>query len=583
MKLYKYNNITMVLLAMGLAGAAQAATVPEGTQLADKQELVRSNGNEPASLDPHKVESDVEFNIISDLFDGLVAVKPDGSIEPRLAESWENKDNTVWTFHLRPGITWSDGSPITAQDVVWSWQRLVTPATASPYASYPGNMHIMNAADIALGKKTPDTLGVKAINDTTLEVTLTQPTSAFLAMLAHPSMVPLDKVLIGRYGDKWVKPEHFVGSGAYHLSQWVVNERIVAERNPRYWNDKQTVINKVTYLPIRSEAADVNRYKAGEVDIVYTLPINQFSQLKKTLGSEVDVSPQLATYYYEFNTTKAPFNDARVRRALNMALDKDIIADKVMGQGQRPAWVISQPEIGGVKLNGPDYASWPRDKRIAEAKKLLAEAGFNDAHPLSFNLLYNTSESHQRVAIAASSMWKKNLGVEAKLQNQEWKTMLDAMHTGNFDVVRYAWIADYDDASTFLNTFRTGDSENTAKYSNPDYDAALLDAAKTQDAAQRARDYQKAEDLLARDVPAIPVYHYVRTHLVKPWVGGFTPDRLGITTPKICLSKNIKQDEGGKSVLKLAILLFFQTNNNFLAVFQANERFGALQVRSGCL
>lgn len=527
MKLYKHNNITMVLLAMGLAGAAQAATVPEGTQLADKQELVRSNGNEPASLDPHKVESDVEFNIISDLFDGLVAVKPDGSIEPRLAESWENKDNAVWTFHLRPGITWSDGSPITAQDVVWSWQRLVTPATASPYASYPGNMHIMNAADIALGKKTPDTLGVKAINDTTLEVTLTQPTSAFLAMLAHPSMVPLDKVLIGRYGDKWVKPEHFVGSGAYHLSQWVVNERIVAERNPRYWDDKQTVINKVTYLPIRSEAADVNRYKAGEVDIVYTLPINQFSQLKKTLGSEVDVSPQLATYYYEFNTTKAPFNDARVRRALNMALDKDIIADKVMGQGQRPAWVISQPEIGGVKLNGPDYASWPRDKRIAEAKKLLAEAGFNDAHPLSFNLLYNTSESHQRVAIAASSMWKKNLGVEAKLQNQEWKTMLDAMHTGNFDVVRYAWIADYDDASTFLNTFHTGDSENTAKYSNPEYDAVMHDAAKTQDVAQRARDYQKAEDLLARDVPAIPVYHYVRTHLVKPWVGGFTSDRLG--------------------------------------------------------
>ena len=527
MKIQKHNYITMVILAIGMAGAAQAANVPEGTALAEQQTLVRSNGNEPASLDPHKVESDVEFNIISDLFDGLVAVKGDGSIEPRLAESWDNKDNTVWTFHLRPGITWADGSAITAQDIVWSWQRLVTPATGSPYVSYPGNMHIVNAADIALGKKDPDTLGVKALNDTTLEVTLSQPTSSFLAMLAHPSLVPLDKVLVTRYGDKWVKPEHFVGSGAYSLSDWVVNERIVAVRNPRYWDDKHTVINKVTYLPIRSEAADVNRYKAGEVDIVYTLPINQFSQLKKTLGDEVDVSPQLATYYYEFNTTRAPFNDVRVRRALNMALDKDIIADKVLGQGQRPAWVISQPEIGGVKLNGPDYASWPRDKRIAEAKKLLAEAGFNDSHPLSFNLLYNTSESHQRIAIAAASMWKKNLGVEAKLQNQEWKTMLDTMHTGNFDVVRYAWIADYDDASTFLNTFRTGDSENTAKYSNPDYDAALRDAAKAQDPAQRARDYQKAEDMLGRDVPAIPVYHYVRTHLVKPWVGGFTPDRLG--------------------------------------------------------
>lgn len=527
MKIQKYNYITIALLTMGLTGAAQAANVPQGTALADTQELVRSNGNEPASLDPHKVESDVEFNIISDLFDGLVAIKADGTIEPRLAQSWENKDNTVWTFHLRPGIVWSDGSAITAQDIVWSWQRLVTPATGSPYASYPGNMHIANAADIALGKKSPDTLGVKALNDSTLEVTLTQPTSSFLAMLTHPSMVPLDKVLLGRYGDKWVKPEHFVGSGAYSLAQWVVNERIVAVRNPHYWDNANTVINKVTYLPIRSEASDVNRYKAGEVDIVYTLPINQFSQLQKTLGSEVNVSPQLATYYYEFNTTRAPFNDVRVRRALNMALDKDIIAGKVLGQGQRPAWVFSQPEIGGVKLHGPDYASWPLEKRLVEAKKLLAEAGFSESHPLTFNLLYNTSESHQRIAIAAASMWKKNLGVEAKLQNQEWKTMLDTMHTGNFDVVRYAWIADYDDASTFLNTFRTGDSENTAKYSNPDYDSALRDAAKVLDPAQRASDYQKAEDLLGRDVPAIPVYHYVRTHLVKPWVGGFTPDRLG--------------------------------------------------------
>ncbi|MFJ2973249.1 ABC transporter substrate-binding protein [Kluyvera sp. NPDC087067] len=527
MKIQKYNYITIALLTMGLTGAAQAANVPQGTALADTQELVRSNGNEPASLDPHKVESDVEFNIISDLFDGLVAIKPDGTIEPRLAQSWENKDNTVWTFHLRPGIVWSDGSAITAQDIVWSWQRLVTPATGSPYASYPGNMHIANAADIALGKKSPDTLGVKALNDSTLEVTLTQPTSSFLAMLTHPSMVPLDKVLIGRYGDKWVKPDHFVGSGAYSLAQWVVNERIVAVRNPHYWDNANTVINKVTYLPIRSEASDVNRYKAGEVDIVYTLPINQFSQLQKTLGSEVNVSPQLATYYYEFNTTRAPFNDVRVRRALNMALDKDIIAGKVLGQGQRPAWVFSQPEIGGIKLHGPDYASWPLEKRLVEAKKLLAEAGFSESHPLTFNLLYNTSESHQRIAIAAASMWKKNLGVEAKLQNQEWKTMLDTMHTGNFDVVRYAWIADYDDASTFLNTFRTGDSENTTKYSNPDYDSALRDAAKVLDPAQRASDYQKAEDLLGRDVPAIPVYHYVRTHLVKPWVGGFTPDRLG--------------------------------------------------------
>lgn len=530
MKTQKYNHLTRVLVAVGLFSMvipALAAQVPPGTALAEKQELVRNNGSEPSSLDPHKVESDVENNIISDLFEGLVSVSPAGEIEPRLAEKWENKDNTVWTFHLRPGVTWSDGTAITAQDIVWSWQRLVSPLTASPYASYPGNMHIVNGAEIAQGQKAPETLGVKAVDDATLEVTLTQPNAAFLAMLAHPSLVPLDKVLISRYGDKWTKPEHIVTSGPYKLSQWVVNERIVAERNPRYWDNAHTVINKVTYLPISFETADVNRYKAGEIDIVYTVPINQFAQLKKTMGDQLDVSPQLATYYYEFNTTRPPFNDPRVRRALNMALDKDIIAEKVLGQGQRPAWLISQPDIGGVKLHNPEYASWPREKRIAEAKKLLSEAGYNETHPLVFNLLYNTSESHQRIAIAASSMWKKNLGVEAKLQNQEWKTMLDAMHTHNFDAVRYAWIADYDDAATFLNNFRTGDSENTSQYSNPAYDEALRNAAKASDSTARGKFYQQAEDLLGQDVPAIPVYHYVRTHLVKPWVGGFTPDKLG--------------------------------------------------------
>lgn len=521
---------TFTLLAvslMSITSTAWAANVPAGTVLAEKQELVRNNGSEPASLDPHKVESNVEFSLISEMFDGLIAVTPEGAIEPRLALSWENKANTVWTFHLRPGITWSDGSAITAQDIVWSWQRLVSPKTASPYATYLGNMHVLNAAEIAQGNKAPDTLGVKAVNDRTLEITLTQPTAAFLAMLAHPSLVPLDKVLIGRFGDKWTKPEHFVSSGAYTLSQWVVNERIMTVRNPRYWDDQHTVINKVTWLPISSEAADVNRYKAGEIDIVYTVPVNQFAQLKKTMGDELRVAPQLSTYYYQFNTTRAPFNDPRVRRALNMALDKDIIAQKVMGQGQREAWVISQPDIGGVTLRAPDYASWPRDKRIAEAKKLLADAGFGPEHPLSFNLLYNTSETHQRIAIAASSMWKKNLGVEAKLQNQEWKTMLDTMHTGNFDAVRYAWIADYDDAASFLNTYRTGDSENTSKYSNPAYDEALRNAAKAATVAERGKYYQQAEDMLGQDVPAIPVYHYVRTHLVKPWVGGFVSDSLG--------------------------------------------------------
>ncbi|EPF18765.1 Periplasmic oligopeptide-binding protein precursor [Cedecea davisae] len=524
------NTFTKSLLALGLLSAfsgAWAADVPPGTELAAKQELVRNNGSEPASLDPHKVESDVEGNIIGDFFDGLIRVKNDGTIEPHLADKWENQDNKVWTFHLRPGIKWSNGEPITAQDVVWSWKRLVDPKTGSPYATYPGTMQIENANDIAEGKKPVDSLGVKALDSSTVQVTLNQPTSAFLLMLGHTSMVPVSEAAVEKFGDKWTQPANFVSSGPYKLSQWVVNEKVVGERNKQYWDDAHTVINQVTYLPVTSGTADVNRYKAGEIDITYTVPETLFASLKKSMPDQVRVTPYLSTYYYEFNTTKAPFNDPRVRLALNMALDKDIIAGKVLGQGQKPAWLVSQPKIGGVELKPADYGSWSHDKRVAEAKKLLEEAGFNEKHPLQFNLLYNTSESHQRIAIAASSMWKKNVGVEAKLQNQEWKTMLDTKRTGNYDLVRYGWIADYDDAATYLNNFRTGDSQNSSKYSNPAYDEIIAKASQATTLEERAKYYQQAEDILAKDVPTIPIYHYVKVQLVKPYVGGYAPSTLG--------------------------------------------------------
>ncbi|NIF32464.1 oligopeptide ABC transporter substrate-binding protein OppA [Enterobacter sp. Cy-643] len=524
------NTFSKSLVALGLLSAissAWAADVPPGTELAAKQELVRNNGSEPASLDPHKVESDVESNIIGDFFDGLIRVKNDGSIEPHLAEKWDNQDNKVWTFHLRPGIKWSNGEPITAQDVVWSWKRLVDPKTGSPYATYPGTMHIENANDIAEGKKPVDSLGVKALDANTVQVTLDQPTSAFLLMLGHTSMVPVSEAAVEKFGDKWTQPANFVSSGPYKLSQWVVNEKVVGERNKQYWDDAHTVINKVTYLPVTSGTADINRYKAGEIDITYTVPETLFASLKKSIPDQVHITPYLSTYYYEFNTTKAPFNDPRVRLALNLALDKDIIAGKVLGQGQKPAWLVSQPKIGGITLKPAEYGSWSHDKRVAEAKKLLAEAGFSEKHPLQFNLLYNTSESHQRIAIAASSMWKKNIGVEAKLQNQEWKTMLDTKRTGNYDLVRYGWIADYDDAATYLNNFRTGDSQNSSKYSNPAYDEIIAKASQATTLDERAKYYQQAEDILAKDVPTIPVYHYVKVQLVKPYVGGYAPNTLG--------------------------------------------------------
>ncbi|WP_263063009.1 ABC transporter substrate-binding protein [Dickeya dadantii] len=520
--------LASILGALSLtAVSVQAAEVPAGVQLADKQELVRANGSEPASLDPHKVESDVEGNLIHDFFAKLVSVRDDGSVVPGLADRWENKDNQVWTFHLRPGLKWSDGSPITADDVVFSWQRLVDPKTLSPYQSYMGSLHVLNAADIIAGKKSPQELGIKALDKQTVQVTLEQPLSYFLPMVDHYVMVTVPKAAIEKFGDKWTQTANFVGSGPFIPSEWVVNERITAKRNANYWDNAHTVLNKVTYLAIVSNTAEVNRYKAGEVDATYTMPNQLFKSLKEELPNEVKVTPFLSTYIYRFNTQKPPFNDPRVRRALDLALDKNVIAEKVLGQGQVPAYNYVPRGMAGYTSNQPEWASWTQQQRNAEAKKLLKEAGYDQSHPLKFELLYNTSESHQKIAIAAASMWKQNLGAEATLLNQEWKTLLDTSRTGNFEVVRNSWGADYNEPSTYFDTLRANDSNNTGKFNDKAYDEVLDKAVKASSLDERSTLYHQAETILQQQMPLIPIYYYVRSQMVKPYVGGFKPDLKG--------------------------------------------------------
>ncbi|AOM41192.1 ABC transporter substrate-binding protein [Xenorhabdus hominickii] len=506
-----------IAMTLGSMTLSHAATVPAGTQLADKQEIVRGNGAEPASLDVHKVESDVEFAIIHDFFDGLVYTDNKGNIEPRLAERWETKDNQTWVFHLRKGIQWSDGTPITAHDVVFSWRRLINPDTLSPYGSYLSNASVVNAKDIFAGKKKTEELGIKALDDFTLEVKLEKPVADLLQILTHQVMVPISEKALKKYGDKWTQPEIFVSSGAFKLSEWKVNERIVGVRNSYYWDDKNTVINKVTFLTIPAEKAETNRYLAGEIDITKTMPLDSFAQLKKTLGEQVRVSPKSSIYYYEINNQHPSFTDIRIRQALNLALDRDIIVDKVLGQGQIPAYDIMPPNTGGFDFKHADYASWTQEQRIAKAKELLNEAGFNQSNPLTFNLLYNTREMHKKLAITASSMWKKNLGVNAILQNQEWKVVLDNMHNGKFDLARGGWIGDYNSPMTFLRIFVSGNSNNTSQYANDKFDNLVKKASKTND----KEDYQQALDVITHDVPIIPIYYHVNTKLVKPYVGGF--------------------------------------------------------------
>ncbi|PVZ84410.1 oligopeptide ABC transporter substrate-binding protein OppA [Serratia sp. S1B] len=514
-----------IITALGIAtsGVTLAANVPAGVQLADKQEIVRNNGSEVQSLDPHKIEGVPEKNVTNDLLEGLASSNTDGSVIPGVAESWENKDFKVWTFHLRKDAKWSNGEPVTAQDFVYSWQRIVDPKTASPYASYLQYAHVENVDDIIAGKKDKSTLGVKAIDDHTFQVTLTEPVPYLPEMSVHYAMKPVNKEAVEKFGDKWTLPQNYVSNGAYKLKDWVVNERIVLERNPEYWDNAKTVINKVTFLPIASEVTDVNRYRTGEIDITYNnMPIELFQKLKKEIPQEVRVDPYLCTYYYEINNQKAPFTDARVREALKLGMDRDIIVNKVKNQGDLPAYGFTPPNTDGAKLTPPEWFGWTQEKRNEEAKKLLAEAGYGPDKPLSFSLLYNTSDLHKKLAIAAASIWKKNLGVEVKLENQEWKTFLDTRHQGTYDVSRAAWCADYNEASSFLNMMLSDSSSNTPHYKSAAFDKLMAEAITAKSQEQREGLYQQAEVQLDKDSAIVPVYYYVNARLVKPYVGGYT-------------------------------------------------------------
>ncbi|WP_045443609.1 oligopeptide ABC transporter substrate-binding protein OppA [Citrobacter sp. S-77] len=512
-----------ILTALIAGNVATAAVVPAGVQLAEKQTLVRNNGSEVQSLDPHKIEGVPESNINRDLFEGLLISDVDGKPSPGVAEKWENKDFKVWTFHLRKDAKWSDGTPVTAQDFVYSWQRLANPNTASPYASYLQYGHIVNIDDIIAGKKSVTDLGVKAVDDHTFEVTLSEPVPYFYKLLVHSSVSPVPKAVVEKFGDKWTQPANIVSNGSYKLKDWVVNERIVLERNTNYWDNDKTVINQVTYLPISSEVTDVNRYRSGEIDMTYNnMPIELFQKLKKEIPNEVHVDPYLCTYYYEINNQKAPFNDVRVRTALKLALDRDIIVNKVKNQGDLPAYSFTPPYTDGAKLVEPEWFKWSQEKRNEEAKKLLAEAGFTAEKPLTFDLLYNTSDLHKKLAIAAASIWKKNLGANVKLENQEWKTFLDTRHQGNYDVSRAGWCADYNEPTSFLNMVLSDSSNNTVHYKSPAFDKLIADTLKATDEAQRSELYSKAEQQLDADSAIVPVYYYVNARLVKPWVGGYS-------------------------------------------------------------
>lgn len=519
-----YSILVSAILSSALfVSQLQAAEVPSNVTLAAKQELIKGGGSEPATLDPQKIEGTPGSLRARDLFEGLYNQDGDGNLIPGVAESYTaNADNTVYTFKLRHNAKWSNGDPVTAHDFVYGFTRAVDPATASPYAWFIEIPSIVNASKIIAGEADPSTLGVKALDDYTFQVSLERPVPYFVKMTAHQTMFPAPKKVIEKWGADWIKPEHIISNGAYKLDEWVVNEKMVFTRNKNYWNDAKTVINKVTVLPIESPNAELQRFQAGQMDVSYELPNEHFKKLEREMPDQVIITPQLGTYYYQFNITRKPYDDVRVRKALSYAIDRDVITKFVTGTGEVPAYSFTPEIVNGFTPATPEYATWTQKERNAKAVALLKEAGYSSSKPLTLTLLYNTNENHKKIAIAIASMWKKTLGVEAVLENQEWKTYLETKKHQQFDVARAGWIGDYNEASTMLDLLTTTHGNNDGKYSNAEYDELLHKARTMQDPSSN---YNKAEEIaIEQDMAVAPIYQYTTKRLVKSYVGGYQPN-----------------------------------------------------------
>ncbi len=503
------------------AWQACAAHVPPGTKLAKKQILVRGNDSEAATLDPMKAEGLTEMHIIRDLFEGLVIQDGNGNVIPGIASSWENKNNQIYTFHLRKNATWSDGTPLTAHDFVYSLRRAVNPESASPNAWYLKMTEIKNAGAIISGKKKVDTLGVKALDAHTLQFTLDKPVPYFIAMTAHTVMMPVPESTIKKYGDKWARPGHMISNGAFTLNNWVVNERVELKKNPHYWDSQHTVLTDVVYIPFENQMAAINRYMTGEVDITSDVPTQMAAKLRKDYPDAYRVTPLLCTYYYAFNTKHKPFDDVRVRKALSYAINRNIITRGVTDVGNVPAYTFAHKDVAGFQATQPPYASMTQEQRNREALQLLKQAGYDSKNPVKGTLLYNTSESNKSIAVAIASMWNKTLGTDITLENQEWKSYLVARKEGNFDIMRASWCGDYNEASTFLNLFTSDSEKNFAFYHNKAYDKAMNQAQTATQEKVKNTYYDEAEGILSKAMPVAPIYYYMQPRMVRPTIGGY--------------------------------------------------------------
>lgn len=518
--------LVTVSAGLGLSGCAKReSAVQSGNR---DQVLHRGIGAEAGDLDPHLATNLAELDIASALFEGLVAEDPvDLRPVPGVAERWEvSADLLSYTFHLRPNARWSDGQPLTAQDFVASWQRILTPGLAAPNASL---LYVLQGAEAFHQGATTDfaLVGVSAPDIRTLRVTLDHPTTYFLSLLTHGAWAPVPLKAIAAGGatasrsNNWTRPGRLVSNGPFQLKTWQPNRVIVVEKSPGYWDAARVRLNAIHFYPIDSVDTEERAFRTGQLHLTYVLPFGKIESYRRNAPQFLRMDPYLNSYFFRINTRESPLNNERVRRALALAVDRAAIVEKILRGGQQPATALTPPGLPGYTPPAGAPANF------AAARAALAEAGYPGGKGLPpLDLHYNTSENHRILAEAVQEMWRRELGLDVRLLNQEFKVVLTERRLGHYQILLSDWVGDYLDPSTFLDIWQSNRANNHTGWGDKRYDALLFAAARNPDATGRATQMQQAEAMVLAAAPVIPIYYNTHVFLIQPSVRGWHPTLL---------------------------------------------------------
>ncbi len=519
-------GFTFAVLA--LSGCGGKETLAD--RAAREQTLLVGNGAEPSNLDPQTITGIPERNIVVTLFEGLTRLDPDTlEAKPGAAERWEvSEDGLNYVFHLRADATWSDGRPLTAHDFLASFRRLLTPRLGSDNADemYP----VVGAEDYHKGRTVDfSTVGFRVVDERTLEMRLRHPAPFLLRSMGARSWFPVPMHVLENHGDPfspanpWTRAGNLVGNGPFVLHAWERDRHVEVRRSPSYWNRDSVRLNAVRFLPIENESAAEAAFRAGQLHETDKVPLSRLDYYRREAADRLRIAPYSGVYYYNFNVNQAPFNDVRVRQALAMAVDREAIVRNVTRAGEKPAYHFTIEGIDG-------YVSEARTRLdFDEARRLLAEAGFPGGRGFpEVTLLYNTAENHRVIAEVVQQTWRTELGIDIRLENQEWRVYLDSMQSGNFQLCRAGLIMDPFDASQFLKVFTAGGGFNRTGWSDPEYDRLYEEVMHTADRAKREALMQRMERILTDAMPILPVYYYTRPYLLDPRVRGWADNLLGL-------------------------------------------------------